>query len=62
MSEKPSILIINGGSSSIKFPLYKVGNPLSHSMPEEVARLGHLTGALFARVTPHGEAVSPAAI
>jgi hypothetical protein len=62
MSEKSSILIINGGSSSLRLSLYKVGNPLRHSVPGQVVRLGHLTGALFARVTPHGEAVPAAAI
>jgi acetate kinase len=40
MSEKPSILIINGGSSSIKFALYKAVNPLKRGLYGKVDRIG----------------------
>jgi len=40
MSEKPSILIINGGSSSIKFALYEAVNPLKRGLYGKVDRIG----------------------
>jgi acetate kinase len=40
MSEKPSILTINGGSSSIKFALYQSGEPLKRGLYGTVDRIG----------------------
>jgi acetate kinase len=40
MSEKPSILTINGGSSSIKFALYQIGRPLKRGLYGKVDRIG----------------------
>ncbi len=40
MSEKPSILTINGGSSSIKFALYHVEAPLKRGLYGKVDRIG----------------------
>ena len=40
MSEKPSILTINGGSSSIKFALYQAGEPLKRGLHGKVDRIG----------------------
>src|SRR5579862_7685980 len=37
---KPSILTINGGSSSIKFAEYQLGNPLDRSLHGTVDRIG----------------------
>jgi acetate kinase len=36
----PSLLAINGGSSSIKFALYEVGEPLKHRLYGKVDRIG----------------------
>jgi acetate kinase len=52
MSEKPSILTINGGSSSIKFALYQVGEPLKRGLYGKVDRIG-LSGT---NLTFHGPA------
>ena len=47
MSEKSSVLTINGGSSSIKFALYQIGEPLQRGLYGKVDRIGlsgtHLT-------------------
>ena len=40
MNEKPSIMIINGGSSSIKFALYEAVNPLKRGLYGKVDRIG----------------------
>jgi acetate kinase len=40
MNEKPSILTINGGSSSIKFALYEAVNPLKRGLYGKVDRIG----------------------
>ena len=40
MNEKPSILTINGGSSSIKFALYEAVNPLKRGLYGTVDRIG----------------------
>ena len=40
MSEKPSVLTINGGSSSIKFALYHTGEPLQRGLYGKVDRIG----------------------
>ena len=40
MNEKPSILTVNGGSSSIKFALYEAGNPLKRGLYGKVDRIG----------------------
>ena len=40
MSEKPSILTINGGSSSIRFALYEKGKPLKRGLHGTVDRVG----------------------
>ena len=40
MSEKPSILTINGGSSSIKFALYEAVKPLKRGLHGTVDRIG----------------------
>ncbi len=40
MSEKPSVLTINGGSSSIKFALYHTGEPLKRGLHGKVDRIG----------------------
>jgi acetate kinase len=39
-SDKPSILTINGGSSSIRFALYHVGEPLKKALSGKVDRIG----------------------
>ena len=36
MNEKPSILTINGGSSSIKFAFYEAGKPLKRGYMERL--------------------------
>ena len=40
MNEKPSILTINGGSSSIKFALYEAVKPLKRGLNGTVDRIG----------------------
>ncbi len=40
MTEKPSVLTINGGSSSIKFALYQVGKPLKRKLYGTIDRIG----------------------
>ncbi len=40
MSKKPSILIIHGGSSSIKFALFRTSEPLERSLYGIVDRIG----------------------
>src|ERR1019366_9635124 len=40
MNEKPSILTINGGSSSIKFALYEAVKPLKRGLYGTVDRIG----------------------
>ena len=40
MNEKPSILTINGGSSSIKFALYEAVKPLKRGLYGKVDRIG----------------------
>ena len=40
MNEKPSILTINGGSSSIKFALYEAVSPLKRGLYGKVDRIG----------------------
>ena len=40
MSENPSVLTINGGSSSIKFALYQVEAPLKRGLHGKVDRIG----------------------
>jgi hypothetical protein len=57
ISEKPSILTINCGSSTIKLPFYEVVNPLNRRISGKAVRLAHLAKPLFGRVTPHGEAL-----
>lgn len=41
MESKKCILIINGGSSSIKYAIYKVGEPLKHVSSGEIAGIGN---------------------
>jgi len=36
----PQILTINGGSSSIKFALFEVGDPLRRILEGEIERIG----------------------
>ncbi len=38
--DSPMILTINGGSSSIKFALYQVGEPLKRGLHGKVDRIG----------------------
>ena len=40
MSGEPSVLAINGGSSSIKFALYQTGEPLKRTLYGKVDRIG----------------------
>jgi acetate kinase len=40
MNEKPSILTINGGSSSIKFTFYQVDKPLKRKLHGKIDRIG----------------------
>jgi acetate kinase len=40
MREEPSVLAINGGSSSIKFALYQMGEPLERRLYGKVDRIG----------------------
>jgi len=40
MTKKPSILTINGGSSSIKFARYQIGKPLEQTLHGTVDRIG----------------------
>ncbi len=37
---KPRILTINGGSSSIKFAIYQVGEPLERKLDGKIDRIG----------------------
>ena len=39
-STNPCILTINGGSSSIKFALYQVGEPLKRGLYGTIDRIG----------------------
>jgi len=39
-STKPSVLTLNGGSSSIKFALYQVGEPLKRGLHGKIDRIG----------------------
>ena len=39
-SPSPSVLTINGGSSSIKFALYRVGGPLARGLVGKIDRIG----------------------
>ncbi len=50
MSEEPSVLAINGGSSSIKFAFYQTGEPLNRTLYGKVDRIG-LSGT---NLTFHG--------
>ena len=45
--EKPSVLALNVGSSSIKFALYQIGDPPKRGLPGKVDRIG-LHGTNFA--------------
>ena len=45
--EKPSVLALNGGSSSIKFALYGRGDPPKRGLHGKVERIG-LRGTIFA--------------
>ena len=45
--EKPSVLALNGGSSSIKFALYRMGDPPRRGLEGKVDRIG-LRGTTFA--------------
>jgi acetate kinase len=40
MTERPSVLTINGGSSSIKFALYQFDEPLERKLYGKVDRIG----------------------
>jgi acetate kinase len=51
MSEKPSILTINGGSSSIKFALYAAVKPLKRGLHGTVDRIG-LSGTNMTFIEP----------
>ena len=44
--EKPSVLALNGGSSSIKFALYQMGDPPKRGLHGKVDRIG-LRGTNF---------------
>jgi acetate kinase len=44
--DAPSILMINGGSSSIKFALYQIGEPLKRKLYGKIDRIG-LSGTNF---------------
>ncbi len=48
-----SILTLNGGSSSIKFALYQVGEPLKRSLYGKVDRIG-LSGTSLTFNDPTG--------
>ena len=50
------ILTINGGSSSIKFALYQVGEPLKRGLCGKVARIG-LSGTNPPNGRTHGCAI-----
>jgi acetate kinase len=50
---KPSVLTINGGSSSIKFALYQTGEPLERRLYGKVDRIG-LSGTNLAFHDPEG--------
>jgi len=45
--EQPSVLTLNGGSSSIKFALYQVDHPLQRGLHGKIDRIG-LRGTTFA--------------
>jgi acetate kinase len=51
---KPSILAINGGSSSIKFALYQAGEPLKRTLYGKVDRIG-LSGTNLTFQDPDGK-------
>ena len=53
-SSKSSILTINGGSSSIKFALYEVGEPLKRGLHGKVDRIG-LSGTNLTFTDPDGK-------
>ena len=46
-TEKPSVLALNGGSSSIKFALYQMGDPPKRGLDGKVDRIG-MRGTTFA--------------
>ena len=56
----PHILTINGGSSSIKFALYQVGEPLKRGLYGKVDRIG-LSGTNLTFHDPTMEKPQPAA-
>ena len=51
--EEPSVLAINGGSSSIKFALYQTGEPLERRLYGKVDRIG-LSGTNLTFHDPDG--------
>ena len=53
-SNKASVLTINGGSSSIKFALYEVGEPLKRGLHGKVDRIG-LSGTNLTFTDPDGK-------
>ena len=53
-SNKASVLTINGGSSSIKFALYEVGEPLKRGLQGKVDRIG-LSGTNLTFTDPDGK-------
>ena len=50
---KPRVLTINGGSSSIKFALYQVGEPLERRLSGMIDRIG-LSGTTLTFNHPTG--------
>jgi acetate kinase len=65
MSEKPSILTINGGSSSIKFALYEEVKPLKrglHGMVDRIGLRGTSLTFIDADGTPQGSRKLAAAV
>ena len=55
----PCLLTINGGSSSIKFALYQVGEPLQRGLNGTVDRIGSLAADQFYAVL-EGHGIVPA--
>ena len=53
-SDNSHILVINGGSSSIKFALYHAGEPLKRGLSGEVDRIG-LSGTNLTFHDAHGK-------
>ena len=53
-SAPPLILTINGGSSSIKFALYQIGEPLRQGLHGKIDRIG-LSGTNLTFIDPTGK-------